>query len=58
MAYDLIKNYGNTTGKAPQRIVFYRDGVSEGQFEEVARREITAIKSELREIPLVAETEG
>lgn len=45
MAQDLIKNYGNTTGKPPQRIIFYRDGVSEGQFEEVARKEIVALKS-------------
>jgi eukaryotic translation initiation factor 2C len=45
MAKDLIINFGNTTGKPPTRIIFYRDGVSEGQFDEVAREEITALKS-------------
>ncbi|KAJ7163421.1 Piwi domain-containing protein [Mycena crocata] len=30
----------------PQRIIFYRDGVSEGEFETVKAAEITAIRSE------------
>ncbi|KZP01222.1 Piwi-domain-containing protein [Calocera viscosa TUFC12733] len=29
---------------APQRIIFYRDGVSEGQFAEVCAREVQAIR--------------
>lgn len=32
-------------GNVPQRIIFYRDGVSEGEFETVAEREVEAVKS-------------
>lgn len=48
MAIELIKKYFKQTRNKPQRIVFYRDGVSEGQYAEVCRREIAALKSELR----------
>jgi len=36
--------YNNNRGKKPERIVFYRDGVSEGQFAEVLQTEFRAIK--------------
>ena len=45
MAYELIDNYRKVTGKLPDRVIFYRDGVSEGQFDQVARHEIAALKS-------------
>lgn len=32
----LIKFYRNVHGK-PERIIFYRDGVSEGQFRQVTK---------------------
>ncbi|RZC31785.1 Piwi, PAZ, and/or DUF1785 domain containing protein [Asbolus verrucosus] len=38
------------TGYKPERIVFFRDGVSEGQFREVQRAEITAIQQACRRI--------
>lgn len=44
MAYELIDNYRKVTGKLPDRVIFYRDGVSEGQFDQVARHEIAALK--------------
>jgi hypothetical protein len=28
----------------PRRIIFYRDGVSEGQFDEVGRKEVNQVK--------------
>lgn len=31
----------------PKHLVFYRDGVSEGEFEQVAQNEIPMIKSKL-----------
>ena len=31
-------------GRKPERIIFYRDGVSEGQFEMVVNKEITALQ--------------
>jgi eukaryotic translation initiation factor 2C len=44
IAWKLIKNFGNKTGRPPTRILFFRDGVAESQFDEVCRREISAIK--------------
>ncbi|KAJ3099460.1 hypothetical protein HDU96_010697 [Phlyctochytrium bullatum] len=34
----------------PKRVVFYRDGVSEGQFGEVALREVQALKKAFRDM--------
>jgi len=45
MAMDLIKKFVNMNKINPGRLIFYRDGVSEGQFDEVCRREIAALKS-------------
>jgi hypothetical protein len=43
------KLYGNPDwdacrGRKPEKIIYFRDGVSEGQFEEVVNREISAIQ--------------
>jgi eukaryotic translation initiation factor 2C len=46
MAVALIKKFFKKTKRKPERIVFYRDGVSEGQYAEVCRREIRALKRE------------
>ena len=32
------------TNQAPKRIIFYRDGVSEGQFKQVLDRELPLIQ--------------
>ena len=56
MAYELIDNYRKVTGKLPDRVIFYRDGVSEGQFDQVARHEIAALKSEHRPRSAMART--
>lgn len=48
MAFELLRNFQKQTGKAPERVIFYRDGVSEGQFDQVARHEIAALKSGCR----------
>lgn len=44
IAFNLIKNFGKKTGIPPARILFFRDGVAESQFDEVCRKEISAIK--------------
>ncbi|CAG8604515.1 4978_t:CDS:10 [Ambispora leptoticha] len=44
MVKELLKNFYKASGKKPERILFYRDGVSEGQFEQVLEFEIKAIK--------------
>jgi eukaryotic translation initiation factor 2C len=44
MTVDLLKRYYRETRLKPERIVFYRDGVSEGQFHMVLNHEVTAIR--------------
>ncbi|KAI0934439.1 hypothetical protein AcV5_006280 [Taiwanofungus camphoratus] len=41
-------------GKLPSKIIFYRDGVSEGEYAQVAKVEVEAIECALREIPMFA----
>ena len=40
----LERFYDINHSRKPERIIFYRDGVSEGQFEMVLNKEITAIQ--------------
>jgi hypothetical protein len=41
MVKSLLKAfYENTNGKKPEKIIFYRDGVSEGQFQDVLNSEL------------------
>ncbi|TPX39954.1 hypothetical protein SeMB42_g06174 [Synchytrium endobioticum] len=44
MVVELLKTFYQTCGSKPDRIVMYRDGVSEGQFSEVLRNEVEAIQ--------------
>ncbi|KAG9302445.1 hypothetical protein G9A89_000579, partial [Geosiphon pyriformis] len=44
MVRELLKNFYQTCGRKPERILFYRDGVSEGQFAQIMEGEIKAIK--------------
>jgi eukaryotic translation initiation factor 2C len=44
MTVDLMKRYYRETRTKPERIVVYRDGVSEGQFHMVLNYEVTAIR--------------
>lgn len=43
MAIELLKLFYGETGMKPQRVVFYRDGVSEGQFQQVMDYEVQAL---------------
>ncbi|KAG0005891.1 Eukaryotic translation initiation factor 2C [Entomortierella chlamydospora] len=45
MMIDLLRTFYQTCGEKPTRILFYRDGVSEGQFAEVLKNEIAAIRA-------------
>ncbi|GES81009.1 piwi domain-containing protein [Rhizophagus clarus] len=45
MVKELLKAFYQTCGSKPQRILFYRDGVSENQFEHVLKKEINAIRA-------------
>jgi eukaryotic translation initiation factor 2C len=43
MVKQLLQSFYQTTGRKPESILFYRDGVSEGQFPEVQQKEIKEI---------------
>ncbi|CAG8457935.1 8826_t:CDS:2 [Funneliformis mosseae] len=45
MVKELLKTFYQTCGRKPERILFYRDGVSEGQFEQVLDFEIEAVRN-------------
>ncbi|KAF9973718.1 eukaryotic translation initiation factor 2C, 2 [Actinomortierella ambigua] len=45
MIIDLLKTFFQSTNQKPQQILFYRDGVSESQFEEVMKSEVAGIKN-------------
>jgi len=43
MVKELLVSFYKSTGTKPERVLFYRDGISEGQFNEALRVEITEI---------------
>ncbi|GES89957.1 piwi domain-containing protein [Rhizophagus clarus] len=45
MVKELLKTFYQTCGRKPVRIVFYRDGISEGQFNSVLENEVKAIRA-------------
>ncbi|GBB99129.1 hypothetical protein RclHR1_03420012 [Rhizophagus clarus] len=45
MVKELLKTFYQTCGRKPDRILFYRDGISEGQFGTVLQNEINAIRA-------------
>ncbi|KAG0045010.1 hypothetical protein BGZ83_009745 [Gryganskiella cystojenkinii] len=45
MTIELLKSFFQSSGQKPERIVFYRDGVSESQFAEVLQMEVAALKA-------------
>ncbi|GLT82084.1 hypothetical protein SLE2022_004960 [Rubroshorea leprosula] len=44
MIRELFRAFRMSTGQKPERIIFYRDGVSEGQFSQVLLHEMDAIR--------------
>ncbi|KAF9981230.1 hypothetical protein BGZ65_004181 [Modicella reniformis] len=44
MVVELLKNFYQTCGEKPERILFYRDGVSDGQFSEILTKEIESVR--------------
>lgn len=45
MVKELLKTFYQSSGQKPERILFYRDGVSEGQFKQVYDNEIAAVRA-------------
>ena len=50
MVIELLKNFHRSTKRKPQRILFYRDGVGEGQYEEIVNYEVEHIRSACRKL--------
>jgi eukaryotic translation initiation factor 2C len=50
MATYVLTQYKNSTGKFPKRILFYRDGVSEGQFATVIEDELPLIRNACKKL--------
>lgn len=50
MAKVLLGEYRKSTNLVPRRIIYIRDGVSEGQYAEVLRVEVAAIRQAAREV--------
>nr|AGH55731.1 argonaute B2 [Brachionus calyciflorus] len=50
MMLDLLQSYFNQSKAYPKKIVFYRDGVSEGQFPLVLRHEINKMREACQKI--------
>jgi eukaryotic translation initiation factor 2C len=44
MVIDLLKAFRAKNGRLPERILFYRDGVSEGQFRKVMEVEVDMLR--------------
>ncbi|RCI01857.1 eukaryotic translation initiation factor 2C, 3 [Rhizopus stolonifer] len=45
MVKELLKCFYQACGQKPERMVFYRDGVSEGQFKQIMVSEVAAIRA-------------
>lgn len=50
MIKEMLRAFYQSTGKKPARILFYRDGVSEGQFSQVLENELKAIHTACYEL--------
>lgn len=48
LVYELVTAFVMRNGVRPKRILFYRDGVSDGQFAQVMRDEVQAVKDACR----------
>jgi eukaryotic translation initiation factor 2C len=45
MARELLREFERATRHKPERIIFFRDGVSEGQFQEILRTELPLLQA-------------
>jgi hypothetical protein len=52
MVHQLLVSFQQRNTAYPQRILFYRDGVSEGQYAEVLQKEVTAVMEALEHAKL------
>ncbi|TFK24642.1 Piwi-domain-containing protein [Coprinopsis marcescibilis] len=52
MVKHALKDFQSIRKKSPAKLIFYRDGVSEGQFKQVKEDEVMAIKGALLELEI------
>lgn len=52
IAKSLLLSFYQVNGVKPEKIIFYRDGVSEGQFSHVQQFELAALRDACRELEL------
>ena len=50
MVSEIVKTYKKNTNTYPTRVLYFRDGVAEGQFEKVKVTEVNAIKEAISEL--------
>lgn len=60
MVRELLIQFYKSTRYKPTRIIFYRDGVSEGQFRQVSNHSLTTLQTQSEDPPLQAapQTQG
>eukprot|EP01029_Cantina_marsupialis_P011809 TRINITY_DN262_c0_g1_i1.p1 TRINITY_DN262_c0_g1~~TRINITY_DN262_c0_g1_i1.p1 ORF type:complete len:990 (+),score=330.83 TRINITY_DN262_c0_g1_i1:54-3023(+) len=54
MCIELFKAFRKNTKQIPQRILFYRDGVAENQFDEVVNYEVSQLKAAMKQLGFAA----
>ncbi|KAI9569067.1 Piwi domain-containing protein [Boletus coccyginus] len=50
MVYQALDDFGNANRTAPEKLVFFRDGLSEGEYANVAQKEIQDIQAAIDEL--------
>lgn len=50
MMEEHLRTFQKHNGEAPKRIIFFRDGVDEGQYKKVCEHEFTSVKSAARAV--------
>ncbi|KAG0321603.1 Protein argonaute 10 [Linnemannia gamsii] len=50
MVYQLLSAFAEKNRQYPKRILFYRDGVSEGQYADVMRTEVSAVREAVEHV--------
>lgn len=50
LVIDLVKEYKENNSDLPEQIVFYRDGIAEGQFAKIMDEEVLPLEDELKKL--------
>lgn len=48
--FKLLQKYKKKNGKPPQKLIFFRDGISDGQFKKVSKHELDQIRKACADI--------